>query len=240
MEVTNYLLGYKNLKIIQNTEWFNFSLDSVLLANFVTIRSNTRKIVDLGTGNAPIPLILSTKTKAKIYGIEIQKELYELAIRSVQINNLDEKIQVLNDDAKKLDNIFDNDTIDVITVNPPYFKANGKSLMNINNCKTIARHEVMLEIDDVLHVAKKILRNNGILGIVHRPERLIEILDKMHTHNIEPKRIRFVYSKSSTECNLVLIEGTKNGNEGLKILPPLFVYDDKGNYTDEVRKMFGE
>lgn len=240
MEVINYLLGFEDLKIVQNTDWFNFSLDSVLLANFITIRTNVRKIIDLGTGNAPIPLILSKKTNAEIYGVEIQESVYQLALKSIQLNHLESQIKLLNDDIKNIDKLFETDTFDVIISNPPYFKINGGSLVNENDYKTIARHEISMTIDDVLCVSKKLLKNNGVLGIVHRPERLLEILNKMRDSNIEPKKIRFVYPKDNLDCNIVLIEGTKNGKEGLKILPPLFVHDNNGNYTDEVKKMFGE
>jgi tRNA1(Val) A37 N6-methylase TrmN6 len=240
MEVINYLVGYKDLKIVQNTEWFNFSLDSVLLANFVTIRTNTKKIIDLGTGNAPIPLILSTRTKGEIIGVEIQKPVYDLALKSIEINNLKDRIRIINEDAKVIDKMFETDTYDVITSNPPYFKYNGISLVNNNDCKAIARHEVLLSIDEIFRISRKLLKNGGILAIVHRPERLMEILNKMKQYNIEPKRIRFVYPKENMDCNIVLIEGTKNGKEGLKILPPLFVHDSNGEYTEEVKKMFGE
>lgn len=240
MEVINYLLGYKNLNIVQNTEWFNFSLDSVLLANFVTLRTNTKKVMDLGTGNAPIPLILSTKTSAEIYGVEIQKEVYDLAIKSIKINNLQNRIKIFNEDARNIDRTFETDTFDIITSNPPYFKINAESLTNDNDYKTIARHEVMMNVDDVLRISKKLLKNNGVLGIVHRPERLVEILDKMKNYNIEPKKIRFVYPKENFDCNMILIEGTKNGKAGLKILPPLFVHDKNGEYTKEVKMMFEE
>jgi tRNA1(Val) A37 N6-methylase TrmN6 len=240
MEVINYLLGFKDLKIIQNTDWFKFSLDSALLANFVTIRSTAKKIIDLGTGNAPIPLILSTRTNAKIYGVEIQKPIYELAIKSVSTNNLADRITILNNDVREIDKLFETDTFDVITSNPPYFKISEGSLFNHNDCKTIARHEVLMKIEDILRVSKKLLKNNGVFSIVHRPERLLEILDKMEEYNIMPKRIRFVYPKANLNCNMVLIEGLKNGKEGLKILPPLFIYNENNDYTDEVKNMFKE
>lgn len=240
MEVINYLLGYKNLRIVQDTEWFNFSLDSVLLANFVTLRTNTKKIIDLGTGNAPVPIILSTKTTAEIYGVEIQPNIYDLAIKSINLNNLDGQIKILNEDVKLLSKLFETDTFDVITVNPPYFKISNSNFVNNNEHKTIARHEISMTIEDVLSISKKLLKNNGRLALVHRPERLLEILNKMKDYNIEPKRLRFVYPKKNTECNMVLIEGAKNGNEGLKILAPLFVHNNNGTYSCEVRKMFGE
>lgn len=237
MEVVNYLLGYKDLKIVQNTEWFNFSLDSVLLANFVTIRKSTKKIIDLGTGNAPIPLILSTRTNALIYGVEIQKEIYDLAFKSIELNKLEKQIQIINNDVREIDKLFETDSFDVITSNPPYFKKSSESILNQNDYKAIARHEIMMEIDDVIRISRKLLKNNGLLGIVHRPERLLEILSKMKVHNIEPKRIRFIYPKDNLESNMILIEGSKNGKEGLKILPPLFVHDKNGNYTKEILDM---
>jgi tRNA1(Val) A37 N6-methylase TrmN6 len=240
MEAINYLLGYKNLKIMQDTDWFSFSLDSVLLANFITLRSTAKKVIDLGTGNAPIPLILSTRTNAQIVGIEIQKEVYELALKSVRINMLESKIEILNEDVKKLDKVYETDTFDVVVSNPPYFKYNGESLVNDNDHKTIARHEILLNIDEILRITRKILKNNGTFGIVHRPERMLEIFNKMKQYNIEPKKVRFVYPKKNSECNTILIEGTKNGKEGLKILPPLYVRNEEGEYTEEVRKMFGE
>lgn len=195
MEVIHDLLNYKKLKIVQNTEWFNFSLDSILLARFISLRTNTKKIMDLGTGNAPIPVILATMSKAKIYGVEIQKNIYDLAVKTVAINNLTDQINIINEDVKDIDRMFETDTFDVILSNPPYFKVNDSSLMNKNDLKTIARHEVLLTIEDILRVSRKLLKNNGLLGIVHRPERLLEILYKMREYNIEPKRLRFVYPK---------------------------------------------
>lgn len=140
MKVTNYLLGYENLKIVQDTEMFNFSLDSVLLPNFITINENINKILDIGTGNGPIPLILSTKTKAHITGIEIQKEVSEMAKESVQLNKLENQITIINDDIKK--NNFNNEEFDIITCNPPYFEIKKNSKLNKNDYKTIARHEI--------------------------------------------------------------------------------------------------
>lgn len=240
MEVINDLLGYKDLKIVQNTDWFSFSLDSVLLANFIKIKKSDRLIMDLGTGNAPIPLILSTRTNAKIHGLEIQKEVFELAQKSILINKLDDQINIINIDANDVDSLFETDSFDIITANPPYFKTDNNSLRNISNQKSIARHEVKINIDDILRIARKMLKNNGVLGIVHRPERLTEILIKMKSYNIEPKRIQFIYPKRLGESNIMLIEGSKNGNEGLKIMPPLYVHDGEGNYTDEIKLLFGE
>lgn len=238
MEIVNRLLNYKDLKIIQNTDWFAFSLDSVLLANFVTINKNTKNIIDLCTGNAPIPIILSTKTNANIIGVELQKEIFDLAKKSIEINNLEKRINLFNMDVKDLVNKYETDTFDVITCNPPYFKVSDKSNLNDNKIKTIARHELYLELEDIFSISKKLLKNNGIISIVHRSERLVEIIELMRKNNIEPKKIRFVYPKMNCDCNIILVEGAKNGNPGLKILPPLYVHDENGNYLEEIQNMF--
>ena len=239
-KVINDLVYYDNLKIVQNKNYFNFSLDSVLLPNFVFLGQNTKMILDLCTGNAPVPLILSTKTNAKIYGIEIQKDIYNMAVESVKINNLENRIELINDDAKNIINRFETDTFDVITCNPPYFKCTDTSLKNDNDIKSIARHEIMIELEDVIKIAKKLLKNGGSLCMVHRTDRLIEIIETMRKHNIEPKRLQFIYPKNDIESNLILIDGKKNGNVGLKVLAPLYVHNDDGSYTDEVLKIFGK
>ena len=236
----NDLVYYNDLKIVQNKDYFNFSLDSVLLPNFVLLTSKTKKILDMCTGNAPIPLILSTKTNAKIYGVEIQKEVYDLACETIKINNLDNQIQIINDNIKNLKNRFKTETFDIITCNPPYFKKKEDSIINENKIKSIARHEIEMQLEDVMIVSKALLKNEGSLVLVHRTERLIEIIELMKRHNIEPKRIRLIYPKLNNESNLVLIDGRKNGKEGLKILPPLYVHNEDNSYTDEVLKMFGK
>ena len=238
MEVIHDLLNYNKLKIIQNSDWFNFSLDSVLLPNFVTLNKNIKNVLDFCTGNAPIPLILSTKTSAKIYGVEIQKEVYELARRSIELNGLEERINIINEDVKNLNNIFDTEYFDVITCNPPYFKVSNSNRKNINDIKTNARHEYLLNLEEIFIIAKKILKNNGVIAMVHRPERLVEIIEEMKKNNIEPKRLQFVYPIEEKEANIILIEGRKNGNPGLKILPPLFVHNKNGEYRKEILKMF--
>lgn len=238
MEVKNYLLGYKNLYIMQDTEMFNFSLDSVLLPNFVTLNKNIKKIIDIGCGNAPIPIILSNKTKANIIGVEIQKKSYDLAKKSVEINNLDSQISIINDDINKLYLNLESDSFDVITCNPPFFEVNNDSKLNKNDYKTIARHEIKLNLDDIFKIARKILKNNGNIAIVHRPERLLDIIDTMRKYNIEPKRIQFVYPKKDKKANILLVEGTKNGNKGLKIEPPIYTHNENGEYTEQVKKYF--
>jgi len=224
--------------IMQDTDMFNFSLDSVLLPNFVTINKNVQNILDIGCGNAPIPLILSTKTKAHITGVEIQKEVYNLAVESVKINNLEDQINILNADINDLYQELGTESFDIITCNPPFFKVSENSNKNLSEYKTVARHEVKLNLEDIMKISRKLLKNNGVLGIVHRPERLVDIIDLMRKYNIEPKKIRLVYPKKDKEANILLIEGTKNGNPGLKILPPLYSHDEDGSYTEEIQKFF--
>ncbi len=238
MKVTNYLLGYKNLKIVQDNEMFNFSLDSVLLPNFVTINKNISKILDIGCGNAPIPLILSTKTKAEILGVEIQKSVYELACESIMINNKQDQIKIINQDINDFYKNEETDTYDIITCNPPFFKYIETSNINKNDYKTIARHEVTLNISQLFTIAKKLLKNNGVIAIVHRPERFVEIIEEMKKNNIEPKRVQFIYPKIDMEANIMLIEGTKNGKPGLKIMPPLYTHEKNGEYTETIKKYF--
>ena len=238
MKVINDLLGYKNLNIVQDTQMFSFSLDSVLLPNFITLNKKVEKILDIGCGNGPIPLILSTKTNAKIIGVEIQPEVAALANESVKLNNLNNQIQIINDDINNLVKNLETEMFDVITCNPPFFKALETSNFNQSDYKTIARHEVNLTIEQVIKISRKLLKNKGILGIVHRPERLMEILFLLNENNLIPKKIKFVYPRFNSEANMVLIEAKKNGNPGLKVLEPFFVHQDYGDYTDYVKKYF--
>ena len=238
MEVTNYLLGYKDKYIVQNTQMFNFSLDSVLLPNFVTLNKNIKNILDIGCGNAPIPLILSTKTSALITGVEIQKDVYDLAVKSVKINNLENQINIINADINELYNKFETESFDVITCNPPFFKVSKQSNLNKSDYKTIARHEVKLNLDDIFKISKKLLKNNGYVAIVHRPERLLDILESMKKYNIEPKKIQFIYPKTNMESNILLVEGKKNGNKGLKILTTIYNYLENGKYKKKIKKYF--
>lgn len=238
MEILNDLVGYKNMKIFQNTEWFSFSLDSVLLPNFVTLNKNIETIMDLGCGNAPIPLILSTKTAAKIIGVEIQKDSYELAKKSISYNHLEDRIKLLNIDMKELKNIYSSDSIDVITCNPPYFKYLETSNLNEDEHKVIARHEKMITLEEIVSLARYLLKNNGVLAMVHRTDRLIEIISLFQKYGLEVKKLRFVYPKVNTDSNMFLIEGRKNGKVGLKLLSPLYAHNEDGNYTKEVLSMF--
>lgn len=237
MEVVNQVLNYKDLKIVQDSDGFKFSLDSVLLANFVSINLRSKKILDIGCGNGIISILLSQKTKAFITGVEIQNESYELAQKSVEINGLSDRISIINADIKELYKNIESDSFDVIVSNPPYFSVKDTSLKNLNANKMQARHELSLNYKDVIIVAKKLLKNNGNLALVHRPDKLLDILDFMRANNIEPKKIRFVYPYKGKSANMLLIEGTKNGKTGLKVLDPLYVYENS-SYTEEVSNYF--
>ena len=240
MIVRNNLLNFKDAYIYQDTDYFKMSLDSLLLANFVTINLRDKKILDIATGNAPIPMLLTYRTKADIYGVELQEPVYNLGRISIYENKMTEQITLINDDAKNLVNMFESDTFDVITCNPPYFKTKNEEFENDNEIKTLARHEKSLILEDVFVIARKLLKNNGRLAMVHRTERFIEIIEMAKKYNFEPKRVRFVYPNSKKISDLVLIECVLNGKSGLRLEQPLFVYSDKGEYTEEVRMMFGE
>ena len=239
MKVKDSLLNYKNMIIYQDDDWFKLSMDSVLLANFVTINMGVKKIIDFATGNAPIPMLLSYRTNAEIYGIEYQKCIYELGIESLKENRLDKKIKLINGDVKDIKNLFKSEFFDVVTCNPPYFKKCDSSHLNENEVKAIARHEVCLCLEDVVKNASYVLKNRGILAMVHRTERMIEIIEMMKKYRLEPKRIQFIYPKVGRDSDLFLIEGVKNGNVGLKMLSPIILHNDgDDNYTDEIKELF--
>lgn len=235
--VINDLVGYDNLKIVQNSNYFNFSLESVMIPRFCVLKNNM-KIIDFCTGNAPIPMILSTLTDSNIIGVELQKEIYNLAVQSIKINNLEDRITLLNMNVLDIFNVYETDSFDLITCNPPYFKVNEFSNLNNNMIKSIARHEIEIKLEDICRISKKLLKNNGSLVLVHRTDRLSEIINMLLKYNLQPKRIRFLYPKELENSNLVLIDARKNGNVGLKVLPPLICHNMDGSYTKEVLDMF--
>lgn len=236
-EVINDLLGYDRLKIIQRPDMFNFSLDSTLLADFTRPLAKTKKILDLGTGNAPIPLFLSLKTNAKIIGVEIQKDVYEIAKRNIALNKLEDQIEIINDDIKGIHKKYENSEFDLITCNPPFFKFKESSHINKHDYKTIARHEVLITLEDIIMESKRLLKTKSSLCMVHRTERLIEIINLFTKHNFKIKRLRFVYPKKGLESNMVLIDASNNGSEGLTLLEPLYIHEGD-TYTEEVLRIF--
>lgn len=229
----------KNLKIIQRSDYFNFSIDSLLISEFVNIQKNTKKILDLGTGNAAIPLFLSKKTSAKIYGIEIQETSYKLALRNININNLNEQIYIIYDNIKNYLNHFNMGFFDIIVSNPPFFKVN-ENVNFLNNLKqlSIARHEVEIKLEELIEIASKLLKDRGYFYLVHRADRLSEIMSILQKYKLEAKKIKFCYTTKYKNAKIVLIESIKNGKAGLTILPPLIINKENGEYTDEILKMF--
>ncbi len=238
MEIINELLGRPLLKIYQDPEIFNFSLDSILLANFVNLPKRTKLIVDLGTGNCPIPLYLSLRTKAKIIGVEIQNYSFNLAQKSVKINNKEDQIELINADLKGINQQIGLGVVDVVVCNPPFYKV-GSYNMNPDERKMIARHEVKATLEDVIKEASLLLNSRGVFALIHRPDRLNEIIILLNKYNLEPKRMRFIYPKFGASCNHLLIEAVKNANPGsLKILDPLYIYDNDNNWTLETLKIY--
>ena len=239
-ERLDYLLA-ENLRIIQSPSLFAFSLDAVLLAKFAYVPISKGTIIDLCTGNAIIPLLLSTRTKARILGVEIQERLYDMGKRSVAYNQLENQISLIHGDIKDMPKQLGYSKFDVVTCNPPYFPVKEGSIINEREPFAIARHEIHVTLDEVVKIASDLVRPGGKAAFVHRPGRLMELLTAMRKHKLEPKRLRFVYSKMGKEANTILIEGMKDAQPNLKILPPLFVYNDDGSYTDEVREiLYGE
>ena len=240
-------LEFNNLKIIQNKEGFCFGIDSVLLSDFAKEVKNDWIGIDLGTGTGIISILLTAKSNpAKIIGIEIQKEVADMAKRSVELNNLENKIEILNMNIKDIlnDNTKTNSKLlrenyDFIVTNPPYKKLEtGK--INENEYKYISRHEAMASLEDFIQVSKYLLKDKGAFYMVHRPDRLVDIIELMRKYKLEPKKIRFVYSTIDKVPTLVLIKGIKNAKSFLNIDKPLIIYDSNGEYTEEIYKIYNK
>ncbi|MBO4941708.1 MAG: tRNA1(Val) (adenine(37)-N6)-methyltransferase [Clostridia bacterium] len=229
-----------NLMLIQNPDWFCFGVDAVLLSHFAskTVKKGA-EVLDLCTGNGIVPILMSEKTDAeKIVGLEIQEAVAEMAERSVSLNDLDEKVFIQCGDLKNAEEIFGKEKFDNITCNPPYKEATG-GLKNSSDTVTIARHEVMCNLRDIIEVSAKCLKPYGKLCMVHRPERLADIICLMRENRIEPKRLWFIHPKKSKTANIILIEGAKYGKPKLFLEPPLYVYDENGEYSKEIDEIYG-
>ncbi|WP_301109217.1 tRNA1(Val) (adenine(37)-N6)-methyltransferase [Sporosarcina sp.] len=233
-ERLDYLLA-EDLRIIQSPSVFSFSLDAVLLARFAYMPIRGGKVVDLCTGNGAIPLFLSARTKADIIGVELQERLADMAKRSVKHNHLEKQLTIMQDNVIGIAKKIGYDKFDTVTCNPPYFAANDASARNKSEHYTIARHEVELTLDQAVQSASELLKQGGKAAFVHRPGRLLDMITSMRKYRLEPKRIRFVYPKEGKEANTLLIEAIKDGKPDLKILPPLYVYQENNEYTEEVR-----
>ncbi len=233
-------LEYKDLKIIQNKDGFCFGIDSVILSDFAKEIRNGSKGLDLGTGTGVLGILLCGKTNlSKIYGIEIQEEVAEMANRSVKLNKLEDRFEIINEDIKNINNIFEKESFDFIVTNPPYKKINTGGT-NENEKKLISRHEIKANLEDFIEISSKMLKDKGTLYMVHRPDRLIDIICELRNNKLEPKEIKFVYPNKEKEPNLLLIKAVKNGGRFLKVDKPLFVYDENGEYTKEILKIYNK
>lgn len=231
-------LQFKDLKIIQNKKGFCFGIDSVLLSNFAKDIKENSKVLDLGTGTGIIATLLCGKTKLKeIIGIEIQKEVYEMAKKSIKLNNLENKFKIINEDILNINKKLEKNTFDAIVTNPPY-KKKGTGIKNEEEKKIISRHETTATLDDFIKVSKDLLKDKGEFYMVHRPDRLVDILSVMRKYKIEPKVIRFVYSNKKSEPKLILIKGIKNANPFLKVQNNLYIYNENGKYTKEIKEIY--
>ena len=219
MKEINDLYDY-GYKIVQKSDYFKFSLDSMLLANFVNINMADSKLLDFCTGNCPIPIILSNSIK-NIVAFEVQKEIYELGDESLTLNNIN-NVKLINDDIKNIGNYYEEGYFDIITCNPPYFKVIDSSKINDNNVKAIARHEILIKLEDIVFLAYKFLRDKGKLYIVYRPDRLMELLKLFDKYKFGVKKLQCCYNNSDSLSSMILIEAMKNGQDDLKILAPLF------------------
>ncbi len=233
-------LEFKGYKIIQNSEGFCFGIDAVLLSDFAKNLKKNSKVIDLGTGTGILPILLSGKTQLKnIIGIEIQEEVANMAKRSIELNSLKDKVEIINDSILNLEKLYGKEYFDVVVTNPPYKKLNT-GIQNESEKKLISRHEITANLEEFIKVSKNILKDKGEFYMVHRPERLVDILYLMRKYKVEPKQIRFVSPNVNKEPNLVLIKGIKNANEFLKFEKNLYVYNEDGSYTDEILEIYNK
>ena len=230
-------LGINGYQIIQKEQGFCFGMDAVLLSDFAQVKNDGR-VLDLGTGTGILPILMEAKTKAvHLTGLEIQPEMAEMAARSVKLNHLEDKIEIVEGDIKEASAIFSHDSFDTITSNPPYM-IGQHGLRNPDMPKAIARHEVLCNLEDVVSQASKVLKERGRFYMVHRPFRLAEIMNVLTKYRLEPKKMQLVYPYIDREPNMVLIEALKGGNSRVTVEPPLIVYKEPGVYTENILKIY--
>ena len=240
MEEIDNILGYKDsYKIIQEKDAFSFSIDSTILSFFCDIKRKEKALIDLGTGNAIIPLILSMRTDKKIYAVEIQDKVYDRALRTVKLNNLEDRIEIINDDIKNLRNIFKQASFSLIVSNPPYFRIEDSSMKNDNEELKYSRHEYLITMEDIIKESSYLLTDGGSLNLIQRSERFIETIELLKKYRLNPKRIRFVFPSVNKDSYVFMIYARKNRNShGTKILPPLYIYKEDGEYSEEIKEYF--
>ena len=233
-------LQLNNLKIIQNKDGFCFGIDSVLLSDFAKEISTNSTVLDLGTGTGILGILLCGKTKlSKIYGIDVQEEVCQMARKSISLNNLEDRFEIINDNIKNLNTIFENCSIDAIVSNPPYKKDNS-GLKNESKTKLISRHEITASLEDFIEISSKLLKDNSSLYMVHRQERLSDLFYLLRKYKLEPKKLRMVQSYFDSKPKLILVKATKNAKSFLNIENPLIIYNKNGTYTDEILRTYGK
>ena len=233
-------LQYKDLKIIQETDGFCFGIDSILLSDFAKNIKKNSKVADLGTGTGIIGLLLCKKTNlAEMTGIEIQEDVANMAERSIKLNNLEEKFRIINSNINEIfsKKLLEKNVFDVVVMNPPY-KEVGTGEINENEKKLISRHEIKANLSDFIKTAYGLLKDKGELYIVHKPERMPDIIQELRENKIEPKELRVVYSNKNSEASLILIKAVKGGKKFLKIDRPLYIYNESGKYSDEIKQIY--
>ncbi len=233
-------LEIKDIKIIQKKDGFCFGIDSILLSDFAKNIKYNSNVLDLGTGTGILGFLLIAKTKVnKVIGIEIQSDIADMANRSIVMNGLEDRFEIINCNINDLEEKLKIDSFDAIITNPPYKKINSGKV-NESETKLISRHEVKASLEDFIKVSFKMLKDKGTLYMVHRAERLVDILYEMRKNRMEPKRLRFVYSNGKSDSKLVLIEAIKNGKSYIKVDEPLYVYNEDGTYTDEILRIYNK
>lgn len=233
-------LQLNNLKIIQNKNGFCFGIDSILLSDFAKEISSNSKVLDLGTGTGILGILLCGKTNlSKIYGIDIQEDVCNMSSRSIKLNNLEDKFEIINRNIKDLKDIFEANSFDAIVSNPPYKKDNS-GLKNESETKLISRHEITASLEDFINISSYLLKNNCSLYIVHRPERLSDLFYLLRKYNLEPKKLRLVQSYLDSKPKLILVKATKNAKSFLNVEEPLIIYNKDGSYTDEILQIYGK
>ena len=232
-------LQFKDLKLIQNPEYFSFGADAILLARFSAPKDNDT-VIDLGSGTGIIPVMVSGLSNSnRIVGVEIQECMCDMFSRSVKLNSLENRVQVLCADIRQLSEILPSGEFSLVISNPPYIKS-GNGIVNDHSQKAISRHEVMCTLDDVCKSASYLLKAKGRFAMVHKPERIIECCDSMRKYGIEPKRVQIIYPKTDKYPSAMLIEGTKGAKPGLKFLKPIIIMDENGEYTASVQKIYAD
>ena len=229
-------LQYKGLKLIQKKDGFCFGVDAVLLADFADVRKGDR-VIDLGSGTGIIAVLVSAKKGAQVTGLEIQPEIAGMSTRSVEMNGIGDRVRIVCGDIKDAVKLFGASSFDAVVTNPPYMNRGG-GLLNASDTKAISRHEILCTLEDVITAGSKLLYPGGRFSMVHRPERLADIICLMRENSIEPKLLRLVHPSPGKKPNMVLINGTRNGRPMLKVLEPLYVYDSNGNYSEEIDRIY--